>query len=177
VRHETIPKLPHHGLRIGTPSVKCASRSSREARLLGFFLLLAMCMAAVAQSGRSAGDESVRVVSLENAWNQAEVTHDAQALSALLAETFDFTDDDGQFMNKSELLAYIRNGEAHYAPLGNSGIKVHLYGNVAVATGIYQDKVKEKGKWVAHSGRFTDIWIQQNSVWKCVASQATLISH
>jgi hypothetical protein len=96
-----------------------------------------MCVSASAQSGSTAGDESARVLSLENAWNQAEVTHDAQALSTLLAETFDFTDDDGQFMNKTEWLAYIRTGEAHYAPLGNSEMKVHIYGNVAVATGIY----------------------------------------
>ena len=157
--------------------MKCIRRVRREARLLGCVLLVAMCVAATAQSGATAGDESARVLSLENAWNQAEATHDAQALGTLLAETFDFTDDDGQFMNKTEWLAYVRNGEAHYAPLGNSGMKVHLYGNVAVATGIYQDKVKEKGKWFVRSGRFTDIWTQQNGVWKCVASQATLISH
>jgi ketosteroid isomerase-like protein len=136
-----------------------------------------MCVAAPAQSRSVAGDESVRIIALENAWNQAEVTHDVHALSTLLAVTFDFTDDDGQFMNKSQWLAYIRNGEAHYAPLGNSGIKVHLYGNVAIATGVYRDKTTEKGKGVVRSGRFTDIWIQQNGEWKCVASQATLISH
>jgi ketosteroid isomerase-like protein len=139
-------------------------------------LLVAVCVAAGAQSASTAGDESARVLSLENAWNQAEVTHDAQALSTLLAETFDFTDDDGQFMNKSQWLAYIRNGEAHYAPLGNSEMKVHLYGNVAVATGIYQDKVKEKGKWFLRSGRFTDIWTLQIGAWMCVSSHATLIS-
>jgi ketosteroid isomerase-like protein len=156
--------------------VKCTWRVRREARLLGFVLLVAMCVAAAAQSGSAAGDESARVLSLENAWNQAEVTHDTEALSALLAESFDFTDDDGQLMNKSQWLAYIRNAEARYAPLGNSEMKVHLYGNVAVATGIYQDKVKEKGKWFVRSGRFTDIWTQQNGGWKCVSSQATLIS-
>jgi hypothetical protein len=156
--------------------VKYKWRFRREARLLECVLLVAICVAAAAQSGSTAGDESARVLSLENAWNQAEVTHDAKALSTLLAETFDFTDDDGQFMNKSQWLAYIRNGDAHYAPLGYTGMKVHLYGNVAVATGIYQDKVKEKSKWFVRSGRFTDIWTQQNGVWKCVASQATLIS-
>jgi ketosteroid isomerase-like protein len=158
-------------------SMQCTRGVHREARLLGCVLLVAMSVAATAQAERVAGDESARVLSLENAWNQAEVTHDTEALSALLAETFDFTDDDGQFMNKSQWLAYVRNGEAHYAPLGNTEMKVHLYGNVAVATGIYQDKVKEKGKWFVHSGRFTDIWTQQNGAWKCVASQATLISH
>jgi len=157
--------------------LKCTLRGRCEARLLGCVLLVAMCVAVAAQPGSVAGDESVRVIALENAWNQAEVTHDVQALSSLLAATFDFTDDDGQFMNKSQWLAYIRNGEAHYAPLGNSGIKVHLYGNVAIATGVYRDKITEKGNGVVRSGRFTDIWIQQNGEWKCVASQATLISH
>ena len=79
--------------------MKCTWRVRREARLLGCVLLVAVCVAAGAQSASTAGDESARVLSLENAWNQAEVTHDAQALSTLLAETFDFTDDDGQFMN------------------------------------------------------------------------------
>jgi hypothetical protein len=143
---------------------------------LGCLLLGAMCLPAAAQSGGGAGDESARVLSLENAWNQAEVTHDAQALSTLLAETFEFTDDDGQFMNKSQWLAYIQNIDINYEPLGYSGMMVHLYGNVAVATGMYRDKVREKGKWFVHSGRFTDIWTEQNGAWKCVLSQATLIT-
>jgi hypothetical protein len=135
-----------------------------------------MCLPAASQSPSTAGDESARVLSLEHAWNQAEVTHDAPALSTLLAETFDFTDDDGQLMNKSQWLAYIREADVHYVSLGYSGMKIHLYGSVAIAAGIYQDKVKEKGKWLVQSGRFTDIWTRQNGDWKCVASQATLIA-
>ena len=143
----------------------------------GCVFLVATCLAVAAQHGSVAVDQSARVLSLENAWNQAEVTHDAQALSTLLAETFDFTDDDGRFMNKSQWLAHIRNGVDHYQQLSSSGMSVHLYGNVAVATGMYQYKITEKGKGVMRSGRFTDVWIQQNAKWKCVASQATLISH
>ena len=146
-------------------------------RTIGCILLVAICLPIAAQRENVAGDESTRVLSLENAWNQAEVKHDARALSLLLAETFEFTDDDGHFMNKSQWLAHIRNGVDHYEQLGNSGMAVHLYGNVAVATGIYQDKIREKGKVVSRSGRFTDIWIKQNGEWKCVASQATLISY
>ena len=157
--------------------MKCTWRGRREARLLGCVLLVAMGVAAAAQARIVAGDESVRVISLENAWNQAEVTHDSQALSMLLAETFDFTDDDGQFMNKTQWLAHIREGVDHYEQLSSSGMAVHMYGNVAIATGVYREKITEKGKGVVHSGRFTDIWIQRNAEWKCVASQATLMSH
>jgi ketosteroid isomerase-like protein len=143
----------------------------------GCVLLVAACLAVAAQQGSVAVDQSARVLSLENAWNQAEVTHDAKALNTLLAETFDFTDDDGRFMNKTQWLAHIRDGVDHYEQLSSSGMAVHLYGNVAVATGMYQDKITKKGKGVMHSGRFTDIWIQRNGEWKCVASQATLINY
>ena len=148
----------------------------RSTVLLGLFFV-AVCMVMLAQGGTTAGNETGRIIALESAWNQAEVQHDARAMSMLLAETFEYTDDDGHFMNKSQWLAHIRNGVDHYEQLGNSGMAVHLYGNVAVATGIYQDKIREKGKVVARSGRFTDIWILQNGEWKCVASQATLISY
>src|SRR6266853_3750089 len=131
-------------------------------RTIGCILLVAICLPIAAQRENVAGDESTRVLSLENAWNQAEVRHDARALSMLLAETFEFTDDDGHFMNKSQWLAHIRNGVDQYEQLGNTGMAVHLYGDVAVATGICQDKIKEKGKAVVRSGRFTNTWIQQN---------------
>jgi ketosteroid isomerase-like protein len=143
----------------------------------GCVFLVAACLVVAAQHASVAADQSARVLSLENAWNQAEVKHDTKALNALLAETFDFTDDDGRFMNKSQWLAHIRSGVDHYEQLSSSGMAVHLYGNVAVATGMYQDKITERGKGVMRSGRFTDIWIQQNGEWKCVASQATLISY
>ena len=152
-------------------------KSPRRSMIAGCILLAGMCLEIAAQHGRVAGDESARVLSLENAWNQAEVRHDVRALSMLIAETFEFTDDDGHFMNKSQWLAHIRNGVDQYEQLGNTGMAVHLYGNVAVATGIYQDKIKEKGKAVVRSGRFTDTWVQQNGEWKCVASQATLIRY
>lgn len=143
----------------------------------GLILLVAICLEIAAQPEHVAGDESARILSLENAWNQAEVRHDARALSMLLTETFEFTDDDGRFMNKSQWLAHIKDGVDHYELLGNSGMAVHLYGDVAIATGIYKDKMKEKGKVVVRSGRFTDVWIRLNGEWKCVASQATLISY
>ena len=163
--------------RMGHTFMKVCVKGLMRSASAGCVFLVATCLAVAAQQGSGDADQSARVLSLENAWNRAEVTHDAKALSTLLAETFDFTDDDGRFMNKSQWLAHIRSGVDHYDQLSSSGMSVHLYGNVAVVTGMYQDKITEKGKGVMRSGRFTDVWIQQNAQWKCVASQATLISH
>ncbi|MGA2858380.1 MAG: nuclear transport factor 2 family protein, partial [Candidatus Sulfotelmatobacter sp.] len=50
---------------------------------------------------------TVRVLSLENAWNEAEIHRDVKAIAALLAPTFVYTDTDGVFSDRSQYLAGI----------------------------------------------------------------------
>jgi len=140
-------------------------------------ILLGMIGLVCAAQSQTARDDAARVLSLENIWNQAEVEHDAAAMGMLLADTFLNTDDDGSLMNKIQWLAHLEKGTDQYELLGNINMRADLYGDTAVVTGEYREKLKEKGKMVVHSGRFTDIWIRQNGQWKCVASQSTLIGH
>jgi hypothetical protein len=138
-------------------------------------VLASLCVAA-AQNRQSASDESARILSLENVWNEAEVKHDARALSLLLADAFEYTDSDGSFMNREQWLEHVTNAVDDYEQLGNSKMKVHLYGDVAIVNGEYREKLKVKGRTLIRTGRFTDTWILQKGQWKCVASQSTLIS-
>ena|SRR5271166_4305769 len=139
-------------------------------------LMVAMCLAADAQNRTADGDTTMRILALENAWNEAELKHDAQALSLLLGETFAFTDSDGSFMNKGQWLSHVKGKVDQYDQLGNSEMKAHVYGDAAIVVGKYREKIKVGGKVILRTGRFTDTWIQQNGEWKCVASQSTLIS-
>jgi hypothetical protein len=138
-------------------------------------LLVAICLSLAAQNGSSPANESARILSLENAWDQAEVRHDARAMSMLLAEVFDYTDDDGSYMDRAQWLAHLGNAVDHYEHLDSRKMVVHQHGNIAVVTGMYQEKLRENGKWATHFGRFTDTWIYQKGEWKCAASQSTLI--
>jgi urease accessory protein UreF len=151
-----------------------SKKSNARSLIVIGVLLMVICLAVAAQRDSVADDETARVLSLENAWNQAELKHHTRALSMLLGEKFDFTDDDGRFMNKKQWLEHIRKKEGHFELLASSGMAVHLYGDVAVATGMYQS---EMGKGLVLSGRFTDTWVRRDGEWKCVASQATLVSH
>jgi ketosteroid isomerase-like protein len=117
----------------------------------------------------------VRVLALENAWNEAEKHRDANALSALIAPTFTYTDVDGSFRDKEEFLASIR--ASHASQIVNEGMKAESYGNVIVVTGSYHEQGTENGKSYSHRGRFTDTWIEKDGQWLCVASQETLIAH
>lgn len=142
----------------------------------GGILLAAMYMGVIAQKGNASRDDSVRILFLEKAWDQAEIKHDAHALSQLTLETFRCTDSDGSFMDESRWLAHVKNGVDQYEQLASRGMAVHLYRDAAVVTGEYRERIKIKRKTIVRSGRFTDTWIQQDGVWKCAASQATLIT-
>ena len=149
----------------------------RSAFAVYLLLQVGLCLAVVAQDGAEAHAESARILSLENAWNQAESKHDAHALGLLVADSFQYTDSDGTFMNKDQWLISVKNETDQYEQLVNSGTVVHVYGSSAVVTGQYLEKIKGKGKTIVHSGRFTDTWVKQSGEWKCAASQETLITH
>ncbi|HEY6766571.1 MAG TPA: nuclear transport factor 2 family protein [Candidatus Sulfotelmatobacter sp.] len=136
-----------------------------RAMAAGFILPFAICLALLAQNG-GAGDESARILSLESIWNQAEIQHDARALSFLIGDYFVYTDSDGSFSRRAQWLQYIESGVDEYEVIGNSKMEVHVYDSAAVVTGMYREKIKIGGKMVERTGRF-----------KCGASQATLISH
>jgi ketosteroid isomerase-like protein len=134
-------------------------------------LLLAVLLFAVplfTQSSHS--DAETKILALENAWNQAQVRHDAASLGSLLPETFVYTDYDGTVTTKAQFLADLKDTSYVATLVVNENEHVFSYNNAAVVTGTYHTKGKYKSKRFEHWGRFTDMWIFQNNLWQCVAS-------
>ena len=136
-------------------------------------LVILACSATFAQN--AAKDEGGRVLGLENAWNHAIEAKDTKALDMLLASTFIAIEIDGSISSKSEFLASIKDPEYKPSQAVNEQISIQVYGDTAVVVGIFRVKGIEKGKPYVHRERFTDTWIKQNGVWRCAASQNTLI--
>jgi ketosteroid isomerase-like protein len=145
----------------------------------------AICVLVSAWAAIGVGQESVkpsgeegRIIALESAWDQAEKNKDATALAGLLADNLVYVDYDGSLRNKQQFLASIKSASVSSEQINNEGVTVRLYSNnVAVSTGIYRDKGVENGKPFQRRGRFTNVWINQNGTWQCIASQSTLIAH
>ena len=141
-------------------------------------LFLGTCAAiGIAQESAKRNGEEGRIIALESAWDQAEQNKDATALANLLADNLVYVDYDGSLSNKQQFLASIKNASIASEQINNEGVTVRLYNNVAVSTGIYRDKGLENGKPFQRRGRFTNVWINQNGAWQCIASQSTLIAH
>jgi ketosteroid isomerase-like protein len=137
-------------------------------------IVLALILAGYAQV-RSHESDKARVLSLENAWNEAEKHKDVKAIAGLLAPTFAYTDSDGTFMNKQQFLGSIAAAGYHPDQIVNDSMNVQPYDRAVVVTGTYREQGTEKGKSYTRRGRFTDTWIQESGGWLCASSQETLI--
>jgi ketosteroid isomerase-like protein len=143
--------------------------------LLLFLLLLATSQLHAQDRMQSAADQG-RLLTLENAWNQAIQQKDAVALNMLLGSDLVYVDYDGSLMGKAEYLASVHVPSLHPERIVNEAMSVHLYGTVAVVSGVCRENGIRKGKPYSVRMRFTDTWIRRGESWICVASHSTLTS-
>lgn len=121
--------------------------------------------------------ERSKLIAFENAWNQAQIQRDGQALNTLIGDKFVYTDWDGTVMNKSRFIADIKDPSVETTLVTNDDVQVYLYPGAAVVTGTYHAKGKTKTRGFDHYGRFTDTWIRVGDQWQCVASHTNLLAH
>jgi len=138
------------------------------------FLLLSGLLMARDPANDGTADAS-KLIALENAWNQAQLHHDAKALNNLVSDGFVYTDYDGTVMNKAEFLADLKDPNYHATLIANDEARVISYTNAAIVVGTYHSKGTYKHQPFDHYGRFTDTWLYQNNKWQCVASHTNLI--
>jgi ketosteroid isomerase-like protein len=151
------------------------SRTSARVWLYILSATLVSTAGLFAQEKSTASNDEIQIRQLERAWNQAEAHHDVGAVTAIVADTLTYIDFDGSIMNKAEYLRDVTKTAYQADHLYDEGLKVVVYGKAAVVSGIYRETGTNKGKNYIHRVRFTDTWIKQNGVWRCAASQNTLI--
>lgn len=139
------------------------------------FAALVVCVALFAQNKPAPSGDEIQIRQLEHAWNEAEARHDPVAVTNIVADTLVYIDFDGSVMNKPQYIQDVTKTSYQADHLYDEGFAVTVYDNAAVVNGIYRETGTSKGKPYVHRVRFIDTWIKQNGVWRCVASQSTLI--
>jgi ketosteroid isomerase-like protein len=141
-------------------------------------LMLAVLLACAGTSAGSGqripeSDAESKIIALENVWNQAAQGKDLKALAALLDDAFVYVDPDGKMLTKVEVLADVQASRG--LQIVSESMVVHLHGDTAVVTGIYQIKGVDRGKAFVRRDRFVDTWHYTNGAWRSIASLATPI--
>jgi ketosteroid isomerase-like protein len=146
----------------------------------GVKMLCAFVFAGALAMSVAAQDSEVKskVIAMEKAWNQAYKSRDGKALSGMLHDSIVLVNDDGSFESKGAFLTGIDKAK----PSSNQqadpeSINVRIFGNVAIATGVFRQSGFENGKAFVRRNRFVDTWIHDGDSWECVAASATPILH
>jgi len=137
-------------------------------------LVCALAMPVFAQDHN--GSVESKIIAMEKAWNQAYKLRDHRALGEILNDSIVLVNDDGSLQTKSVFLSGVDSArpsdEQQAEP---ESITVHVFGDVAIATGVFREKGVEHGKAYVRRNRFVDTWVNKGGSWVCVAASATPI--
>jgi ketosteroid isomerase-like protein len=139
-------------------------------------LLCATALLVRAQDDSDHGVES-KIIALEKAWNQAYKAGDRRALDTILDNDIVLINDDGTVQSKAEFLASVTASNSQEQQVAPESMSVHMFGNAAIATGVFRAKGVEGGKPYVRRERFVDTWVFKGGKWTCVATNATPVLH
>lgn len=127
------------------------------------------------QAVNAHSSDEVELVRLERVWNDAHVNGDADALDRLWAEDLTVTVPNMQVITKQSAIAIARSGRVKFKRYETSDVRVRLYGDAAVLTGIVERTRVLNGQDVNDKWRFTKMYIRRAGKWQVVAWHASTI--
>lgn len=144
--------------------------------LIAFAVLVVYASPVAAQDTSEAAIQS-KIAALEKAWNQAYKAGDTKALDELLDKSIVLINDDGSVQGKADFLASVHATNSQEQQVAPESMHVHVYGTVAVASGVMRVKGVENGKSYTRREQFVDTWLFKAGKWVCIATDATPIVH
>jgi hypothetical protein len=144
---------------------------SIRACVLGLCLALLM-MPGLSASGDAKADEAMILERIHKACAAFE-KGEPEYLLDFLDESFTLTDTRGNVTTRDQNLAEVRKREPRYDVFRNHGMKVRVYGDSAVVTGITTVKGTSGGQAFAADLQFTDTLIKRGGTWRMVSSHVS----
>jgi hypothetical protein len=117
-----------------------------------------------------------QILKLEDDWARALKTKDRQVLDAIVAPNFTFIEPDGTVKNRDEYLADRTSEIADIESFELADLKVSLFENCALTSGVSKITERRQGKRYRFSLRWKELWLKDNGNWRVVASQATPVN-
>jgi ketosteroid isomerase-like protein len=144
----------------------------KNALAIALLCLFSLCLAAGQESVKTSSVED-QVKKHEQNWAQATVKEGAAAVDQYEADDIIDTDPSGRVTDKAQDKTDLSSGDLKFQSIDLSDLKVHVYGNTAVAAGTSTVKGTYKGQDISGRYRFTDTWVKRNGKWQAVASEST----
>lgn len=118
------------------------------------------------------------ILRLEETRIAAVVGRDFATLKRLMAPDCTFVESDGSSRTTAQFIANLRASESRFETFVVHENRVRINGAIAVATGRYENSVRERGELQpVKQARHLRVWARgSNGTWRMIAHQATAIS-
>ena len=142
----------------------------RRTLIVGSLLLLAVVSmhAQPPNQSQSGVVEEIKTVDRERI--HAQVNADAVALDRIYADDFIGIGPSGTLRTKKDVLSDFTSGSLKFQSITTDDVRIRVYGNAAVETGLSTMKGQDAGKVVPEENRFTRVWIKQGGRWRLVSN-------
>lgn len=134
--------------------------------LLGLMVLVPSC-------AQSLGETEKELIRLQNEWATARIKGDVAFLENLYAKEFRITAMNGAVVERDADIAAFASREMKPEYIRDEDMKVSVYGDAAVVTGIENLKGTYKGRPGEAALRFTNVFVRRDGRWQLVAAQFT----
>ena len=115
------------------------------------------------------------VMAAEEAWTQAHLETDVEALDKLMHRDYTIVKPDGSIWVKETALASYVPGRRDWTEAGSSDHLVRVYGNTAVVIGVWKAKGVNNGEAFDYSARYVSVWVKEDDRVRMVSDQSTEI--
>ena len=113
---------------------------------------------------------------LESDTLEALVKGDIDALKRLWADEYSFTPPNGTVVSREDYLALLQSGSLKYDSLKSEALQIHIYGDMAIASGRFRVLGRLGTHELNGSDRFLTVYVKRRGRWQQVASQASRIA-
>ena len=139
-------------------------------------VILSFGVAILAQTKTESVEQEL--IRLEKEWADAWVKRDIAFYERIESDDYTWTSPGGEVWTKARDLEFVRSLESvkditmSYV---TTDVKVRVYGDAAVVTGLDTIKETNKGKEVSRQERWTNTWVKRAGQWQCVAGHSSEI--
>jgi hypothetical protein len=117
---------------------------------------------------------SAQIRALELAHNEAISRGDVAAIRRMTSDDFTFITQRGFLIDREHMLSALARGEFHYEYRQLSDLRIRIYGESAVVTGLSLHTIQQNGKDSTDAFRYTRVYVRQDGRWLAVAWQVTV---
>ena len=138
-------------------------------------LTLLGVLVAVPTHAQARNAKEQEVLKASQAVNDASlIKKDRATMERLYADDYTYTHSNGTVANKAQDIAASLSSDQAWTAHRSDDLKVRMYHDVAVVTGISTLTGSAKG-YASGPRRFTEVWVRRSGRWQLVSGQSTLV--